>query len=204
MIFKSMFRSFSTLSILIAAMTAASAHHPTGGSVPATAMHGLLSGIGHPIIGLDHAVFILAAGALAALAKRGFSIVAAFIASSLLGTILLWNGFSLTSAEMIVAFSLMSSGFLLFRKEWISLSLIVPLFIIAGLAHGMALGEAVIGAEATPIGFYLLGVCCAVLMVAALAYRATGWLVDRDNSLSRYAMPAFASLLLIMGGVGLI
>ena len=33
------------------------AHQPMGGVVPETLLHGLMSGVGHPIIGLDHFAF---------------------------------------------------------------------------------------------------------------------------------------------------
>ena len=42
------------------------AHHPMGGRMPATFTDGLLSGLGHPIIGLDHLAAVLAIGCLAA------------------------------------------------------------------------------------------------------------------------------------------
>ena len=35
-----------------------------GGATPATFWQGLASGVGHPVIGLDHLVFLLAAGVL--------------------------------------------------------------------------------------------------------------------------------------------
>ena len=38
------------------------AHHFMGGGLPQTFTQGLLSGLGHPVIGLDHAAFIVAAG----------------------------------------------------------------------------------------------------------------------------------------------
>ena len=36
------------------------AHHPMGGTTPTTFMQGLLSGIGHPILGLDHLAALIA------------------------------------------------------------------------------------------------------------------------------------------------
>ena len=41
---------------------AAFAHHLMGGEVPTTAWQGLLSGLGHPIIGIDHFAFIVGVG----------------------------------------------------------------------------------------------------------------------------------------------
>ena len=38
------------------------AHHFMDGGLPQTFAQGLLSGLGHPVIGLDHAAFIVAAG----------------------------------------------------------------------------------------------------------------------------------------------
>jgi len=54
------------VSLALIAMSAgiapASAHHVMGGATPATFAQGLLSGLGHPVIGLDHLTFVLAVG----------------------------------------------------------------------------------------------------------------------------------------------
>ena len=50
-----------SLATLLAA-TPALAHHPMGGEVPQTFWHGLLSGFGHPVIGIDHLAFVVAIG----------------------------------------------------------------------------------------------------------------------------------------------
>jgi len=46
--------------LAVAAMTAtpAFAHHPLGGGTPETFVHGVLSGIGHPMLGIDHFAFL--------------------------------------------------------------------------------------------------------------------------------------------------
>ena len=51
---------------LFAITPAALAHHPLGGRLPANLLEGLMSGLAHPIIGIDHFVFVMAAGLLAA------------------------------------------------------------------------------------------------------------------------------------------
>ena len=63
------------------------AHHPTGGKLPATLWHGLLSGLGHPVIGPDHLAFLLAFGAVAALIPAGWRACVAFVAASMAGVV---------------------------------------------------------------------------------------------------------------------
>src|SRR3954466_7050575 len=54
------------LLILTATAAGAEAHHVMGGTTPQTLAQGLLSGLAHPVIGLDHLAFTVAAGLLAA------------------------------------------------------------------------------------------------------------------------------------------
>ena len=46
------------------------AHHPMGGAAATTAWQGFVSGVAHPVVGLDHLAFLLAAGVLAAAVGR--------------------------------------------------------------------------------------------------------------------------------------
>jgi hypothetical protein len=62
--------AFSAL-LVLSATAGASAHHPMGGTTPQTLWHGLLSGFGHPVIGLDHLAFVVAMGLLATPLARG-------------------------------------------------------------------------------------------------------------------------------------
>jgi len=41
----------------------AMAHHPLNGMPMETFAHGLLSGVGHPLLGFDHLFFVIAMGA---------------------------------------------------------------------------------------------------------------------------------------------
>ncbi|HET9176699.1 MAG TPA: HupE/UreJ family protein, partial [Pseudolabrys sp.] len=50
------------LLLLAHSATNASAHHVMGGRMPATFMDGFLSGLGHPIIGIDHFAAVVAVG----------------------------------------------------------------------------------------------------------------------------------------------
>ena len=58
---------------MIALITPAFAHHPMGGATPSTFTEGLLSGLGHPIIGLDHLAFVIGVGLMALMLPAGRS-----------------------------------------------------------------------------------------------------------------------------------
>ena len=64
----------------------ASAHHPMGGRVPSNFFEGFMSGLAHPVIGLDHLAFIVAVGLFAAVKPQGFLIPLFFVLSAMLGT----------------------------------------------------------------------------------------------------------------------
>ena len=59
--------------LLAAGVSSAHSHHVMDYAMPATALEGLLSGLGHPVIGIDHLLFIAGAGVLAARMKAANS-----------------------------------------------------------------------------------------------------------------------------------
>jgi urease accessory protein len=142
--------------LLVLAPLPAAAHHPMGGAVPSTLWEGFASGIGHPVIGPDHLAFLLAAGVLAATlgVRRGAFGIAAFVAGGFLGSLAHIAGIGFGPVEALVALSIVAAGgALLWRGAPVAL---VPSgFALAGLAHGHAFAEAIIGAEATPLVAYL-------------------------------------------------
>src|SRR3954467_5688806 len=72
---------------LAAALAAepALAHHAMGGAMSATFGQGLLSGLGHPIIGLDHLAALVGAGLVAARIRRGLASPDAFVIAMAIG-----------------------------------------------------------------------------------------------------------------------
>ena len=154
--------ALSLCSVLLA--TPASAHHAMGGATPSNGWEGLLSGLAHPVIGLDHLAFIVAAGLIAALFRRGAVIPIAFVAASLIGTgvhALAWN---LPAPELLISLSVLLFGALLIARRQ-SLALSAGLAAAAGVFHGYAYGESVVGAESTPLAAYLLGLALVQLAI---------------------------------------
>lgn len=145
--------------ITLANASLAHAHHVMGGRTPATLLEGLLSGLGHPVIGIDHLAFIVAVGLAVGMAGLSMLIPAMFIAASVVGVALHVAGVTLPRAELIVALSVLLVGVLLAtdrvsrQQGW----LWAALFCIAGLFHGYAYGKSIYGAEPTPLAGYLAG-----------------------------------------------
>ena len=172
-------RQFAALVISTALPVLAHAHHPTGDATPATALDGLLSGFGHPVIGLDHLLFVLAIGAACYYFGQRAGAVAAFLLAALGGTVLhLWKT-TLPYPDAWVAVTLIGLGVLLINASPVLRSkTAIGLLALAGLAHGYAYGEAIVGAEPTPIFAYLIGLT-AVQGAVVLAGYALARMADR-------------------------
>lgn len=190
---------------LVTGIGSAAAHHPMGGVTPTTFMEGFLSGIGHPVIGIDHLAFIIAIGIAAAFVNGGAGIIAGFIAASSLGVLAHVIELNVPLVEVLVAASVIVAGAALAvgltsaRAGWLLLA------VIAGLFHGYAFGETVVGAERTVIGAYLIGlaiIMAAIATVAMLVSRKFFAATETNPIGLRTAGGALAALglfLLVMG-----
>jgi urease accessory protein len=166
------------IALLALAPLPALAHHPMDGALPATMWEGFASGIGHPVIGLDHLAFLLAAGVLAATlgVRRGAWAILGFVAGGLGGSLAHMAGIGFGPVEALVAVSLVGAGLALLWRG-VPPALVPAGFALAGLVHGHAFAEAVIGAETTPILAYLVALAltqAAIGLGAMLAARAIG------------------------------
>ena len=177
-------KRFAKIALPILATLLASApalaHHPMGGTVPETFWHGLLSGFGHPIIGVDHLAFVVAVGLAAAFTPRRFLTPLAFIGATIAGCLLTYGGVVLPLVEIVVTGSVVLVGALVLSGRTIPGLAYAAIFAIAGLFHGSAYGAAIIGAEATPLLAYLggfaviqYGIACAAMWLTRSLWKAT-------------------------------
>lgn len=143
----------SWLSLQLPAM----AHHGMDGMTPSNFWEGFLSGLGHPVIGLDHLAFVVAIGLLSAGKPRSALIPLGFVLAALAGTGIHLLNVDLPSAELVIAASVIVVGTLLTISNQLSWVALTALGAVAGLFHGYAYGEAIIGAEMTPLVAYLFG-----------------------------------------------
>lgn len=181
--------------------TTSLAHHPMGGETPGTYLHGFLSGLAHPIIGIDHFAFIIGVGIVLGFgALRGLTTPLMLIAAAIAGTTLSWSGFTFPATELMVALSLLGVAATVFLKPQYKLFLTVT-GSAAAFFHGQAYAGAVLGAETSPLVAYLTGFTITQFSLAAAAYLLTRWLLANHQKLSAMAQTAAASAI---GGIGLI
>jgi urease accessory protein len=156
----------ATIAAVTLAATPVLAHHPLGGRVPASLFEGLMSGLAHPVIGIDHLVMIVAIGLFAGIKRQGWALPIAFVVAAMAGTGFHLMSMALPGAEIWVAGSVLALGLLMLVQERLNLAAIAGLIGVAGLFHGYAYGEAIIGAEATPLVGYLAGFSAVQLAIA--------------------------------------
>ncbi|MBR0656504.1 HupE/UreJ family protein [Plastoroseomonas arctica] len=160
--------------LALALPTPAFAHHPTGGLPPATLWEGIASGVAHPVLGLDHLAFLLAAGLLLAAAPRA---LLAFLAAALAGALLHRAGFGLGPVELMVAASVIAAGAVLVvaGRARPAAALLTPAFALAGLFHGHALAEAAVDSPVVIFAAYLGALAVMQAAIALGAMLAARW-----------------------------
>lgn len=181
--------------------TPALAHHPLAGAEMTTFTHGVLSGIGHPLLGFDHLFFVIAVGIVAALTGRLTTAPLGYLAGMLGGIALITNGVTLPYVEFVIAGSLILLGGLLAAGRALSTPIAMILFAGAGMFHGWAFGVSITGQEgglgAVVLVGYLLGLAAIQYAIAL----AAGWLATRGIESAADLRPRLTGA--VVAGVGL-
>ena len=138
--------------------------------LPRTVVEGFVSGLGHPIIGLDHFTFIVATGFFLGLIPGGWLGIAALIAGALAGAGLHLAGIDLPGGEAAIALSVILIGALVMRRRSIAFPWVMGGLAVAGILHGHAYAESIFGAEPAPLVAYLVGFSLIQLAIASAAY----------------------------------
>jgi urease accessory protein len=177
------------------------AHHFMDDQLPRTLAQGLLSGLGHPLIGVDHAAFIVAAGFLLAPIRGGLWGVLALILGSLLGAALHLAGLGLPAGETAVALSVILAGGLVMSARRIALTWMAAGLALAGLLHGHAYAESIFGAEPAPLIAYLAGFSLIQFGVATAALLTHRRLLATGGSRVRRLSGALGA---VVGAIGVL
>ncbi|SEW38541.1 urease accessory protein [Cognatiyoonia koreensis] len=152
---------------LTLAASPALAHHPLNGMPMETFAHGVLSGVGHPLLGFDHLFFVLAMGIAAFFTARRFMAPAAYIGAMLAGCALTTIGFVLPLTEGVIVASLIVLGGIVLSGRALTVVPAMALFAGFGLFHGAAFGASIAGQEGGVGGAVMLGY---FIGLAALQY----------------------------------
>ncbi|MFM7887618.1 MAG: HupE/UreJ family protein [Pseudanabaena sp.] len=177
----------------------ASAHHAMGSKIPSNFFEGFLSGLAHPVIGVDHLAFIVTVGLFAALKPQGIFIPLSFVLSAMLGTGIHLIGVSLPVVELIVSGSILLFGVLLASKNSPNVLVMAALSALAGLFHGYTYGEAIFGAQTTALVAYLVGFTTIQLVISIAAF-FVGQKVLKGDFLQ--VPPSLKSAGLVICGIG--
>jgi len=158
------------------------AHHVMGGRMPATFGEGILSGLGHPVIGLDHLAAVVAVGCLAAAHRSASALAVAFVLAMIGGVVLHLHGTAVPGAEILVALTVLALGALMVMRRNMSAGAAVVLFAMVGMIHGYALGESI--TERTPLYAYLIGLAVIQSAIVLAAAHVTRSLAHTSADLS--------------------
>jgi urease accessory protein len=152
-----------------------------GGRTPSTFADGILSGIGHPIIGPDHLAFLVALGLAVGVGRLSLGTPFLFLVAMACGVAAHVAAVNIPAAELIVGASVLIAGILIALDRRIPAGAWAAIFGIAGFFHGYAYGESIYGAEPTPLVAYLVGlVAVQTLLVVGIAFASRAvWTASR-------------------------
>ncbi|MBW4419644.1 MAG: HupE/UreJ family protein [Myxacorys californica WJT36-NPBG1] len=181
----------------LATLQPAAAHHLMDGKMPSSGWEGFLSGLAHPVIGLDHLASIVAIGLLSTLYSRGWRLPIFFLISAMMGTGVHLLNLNLPATESVIALSVIAFGAILVLGKRFSFASLASLFAIAGLFHGYAYGEAIVGAEASSVVAYLIGFTMIQAAIALLTYKLSSGSGQKASVLNR----SFGLIACIVGAI---
>jgi urease accessory protein len=156
------------------------AHHLMGGQLPSTAWQGLLSGLGHPIIGIDHFAFVVGVGLISNLAGRVAVLPLLFVVGTVLGCFAHVQGYTIPWVEPALALTGAAAAAAVGTRAKARHGLLAPLFVLAGALHGYAYGESIVGAEPGVLSAYIVGFGAIQWALATASGAALRMVVERD------------------------
>lgn len=185
------FQTLLLLSLFAMMSSIAFAHTGVG------TVHGFADGFGHPWLGADHLLAMLAVGLWAAKAggRSLWLMPSTFIAAMAVGALLNLAGLSFIAAEYWVAFSVLTLGLILTFKQNIALPAAAALVGVFALGHGfLHAAEMEPGADAFR---YALGFLIATACLHGLGLLAG---LSRQSAMTKLRT-AFAWLCALTGAV---
>lgn len=173
-----LFNLIGCFAILAAAFflgTESASAHLLDGKTPSTFAEGLLSGVGHPIIGPDYLAFLLALGIAVGVFRLSFFNPFLFVAAMICGVAMHVAGLYLPAADLIVPVSALIAGLMLIIEERIPPAWWMAVFVAAGIFHGYSYGDSIDAAEPIALIAYVTGLAAVqVIMTVGVAFATRG------------------------------
>ena len=104
----------------VLASSPAIAHYPLDGMAMTTFWHGFLSGVAHPVLGIDHLVFILTIGVSAVFASGKMKMAACALVGVFAGVALTIAGIAIPGVETLIAISLIVLGGIVLASAFVN------------------------------------------------------------------------------------
>jgi urease accessory protein len=179
---------------LFPATGSASAQQLVGGNAPSTFAEGLVSGIGHPIIGPDYLAFLLAIGIAVGVFRLSLVNPFLFVVATICGVAIHVARLPLPAADLIVPVSVLIAGLMLIIEERIPPLCWMAVFVAAGLFHGYSYGDAIEGARSVPLIAYVIGLATVQMITTLGVAFATRGLWKLWSMAPRLAGAAFCGV----------
>lgn len=144
------------------------AHHPFGmEEISLSPLQGFLSGVGHPLLGPDHLLFLVALMLVGWDQPRRWipTLLAVGLLGSALAQVLVIPESLAVPTEALVSLSLVVEGLVILGT--ISTRWLYPAFAL----HGLMLGGTIVGAEPSPLLAYFIGLFVAQALMLLLVRR---------------------------------
>jgi urease accessory protein len=167
----------------------AGAHHVMEGRAPETLADQLLSGVAHPLIGLDHVASLLVMGLIISLSTQRLAMLSTYLLAIVAGVALHVAQIDVSWAELGIGVSvaLLGGGLAgLVSKPGV----VALLFMLTGIFHGYAYGETVGRVEPSYIVAYLLGLTLIQGVVAVSVARVARRLKEKQPARTVAALRA--------------
>lgn len=149
-------------------------------------------GWAHPLIGLDHTIFMIAIGLWAAnyQNRKAFVLPFGFVGGMIIGMLLAYLGYSLPFTESVIALSVIFGGLALALKDRIPSLAAAGFALLVGTFHGHAHG-----AEATHL---TIGFMAGALISTAIMH-LFGALIGLKFAQIRKATPILGGIMALLG-----
>ena len=195
--------TFILYSILLILPSFVFAHHPLNGGLMETFNDGLLSGIGHPILGLDHLIFIIGVGLISFISRKFINFSFAFIGGTFLGLFSIIFGLYLPFYEIIISCSLLLLGYLILKGK--NPAFKGFLFIFFGVFHGWAYGAIMLDRPEINLSVilgYSMGLFLTQLLIVFLGFQFFKYLTQlKSNNFG--ITPIFSGVMIGIASVNL-